>query len=52
LLSPTSLNPQSVAATCGISAMPTFQVWKDGAKANEFVGASKQKLEDMCKMFA
>jgi thioredoxin-like negative regulator of GroEL len=43
---------QSVAAECGISAMPTFQVWKDGAKAADFVGASKQKLEDLCKQFA
>jgi thiol-disulfide isomerase/thioredoxin len=44
--------PQTVAATCGISAMPTFQVWKGGEKAAEFVGASKQKLEDLCKQFS
>ena len=36
---------QSVAALCGISAMPTFQVWKNGEKVQELVGASKEKLK-------
>ncbi len=40
---------QAVAASCGISAMPTFQVWKNGAKAKEFVGASKDKLKALCE---
>mmetsp|Transcript_40463 Transcript_40463/g.67795 ORF Transcript_40463/g.67795 Transcript_40463/m.67795 type:complete len:104 (+) Transcript_40463:143-454(+) len=35
----------SVAASCGVSAMPTFQVWKGGEKVDEMVGASKEKLE-------
>ena len=35
---------QAVAAECGISAMPTFQVWKEGKKLKELVGASKEKL--------
>lgn len=39
---------QDVAAACAISAMPTFQVWKDGAKVDEQVGASKDKLNALC----
>ena len=35
---------QDVAAVCGISAMPTFQVWQEGQKKDELVGASKEKL--------
>lgn len=35
---------QAVAQECGISAMPTFQVWKGGQKVDELVGASKDKL--------
>ena len=35
---------QDVAAVCGISAMPTFQVWQEGEKKDELVGASKEKL--------
>ena len=38
---------QEVASVCGISAMPTFQVWKDGKKVDELVGASKDKLEEL-----
>jgi len=34
-----------VAEECGISAMPTFQVFKNGSKIDEMVGASKDKLE-------
>ncbi|GBF98438.1 thioredoxin H-type [Raphidocelis subcapitata] len=41
-----------VAATCGISAMPTFQVWKNGAKVDEFVGAAKDKLKAFCEKYA
>jgi thioredoxin 1 len=40
---------ESVAAACGISAMPTFQVFKDGKKVDELVGASKDKLRDLVK---
>lgn len=36
---------QEVAEQCRISAMPTFQVWKDGRKVDELVGASKERLE-------
>ena len=38
------VDSQDVAAVCGISAMPTFQVWQDGEKKDELVGASKEKL--------
>merc|ERR1712113_410159 len=41
-----------VAAECGISAMPTFQVWKGGAKVEEMVGASKDKLSALCEKYA
>jgi thioredoxin 1 len=41
-----------VAATCGISAMPTFQVWKNGAKVDEFVGAARDKLKALCEKYA
>ena len=46
-----ALNPlllrivQTVAQECGISAMPTFQVWKGNQKVDELVGASKDKLQ-------
>ncbi|KAJ3413429.1 hypothetical protein HDV05_008070 [Chytridiales sp. JEL 0842] len=33
------------AEACGIRAMPTFQVYKDGKKVGEVVGADKNKLE-------
>ena len=36
---------QDVAQSCGISAMPTFQVWKNGEKKEEMVGADKKNLK-------
>lgn len=36
---------QAVAQECGISAMPTFQVWRGNQKVDELVGASKDKLK-------
>jgi len=33
------------AAAAGISAMPTFQIWQNGAKVDELVGASEEKLK-------
>lgn len=36
---------EDVAASCKITAMPTFQVWKDEAKEDEVVGANPEKLE-------
>jgi thioredoxin-like negative regulator of GroEL len=55
-LTPPPLPPaapaQEVAAACNISAMPTFQVFKNGAKVDEFVGASKDKLKALCDKYA
>jgi len=36
---------EDIAQKCGISAMPTFQCFKDGVKVDELVGASQEKLE-------
>jgi Thioredoxin len=44
--------PQSVAAEAGVSAMPTFQVYVDGKKVEELVGAAKEKLEGLVKKYA
>ena len=33
--------------SCEISAMPTFQFFKDGKKADEVVGASIEKVKEM-----
>eukprot|EP00227_Mantoniella_beaufortii_P012848 CAMPEP_0197583538 /NCGR_PEP_ID=MMETSP1326-20131121/6437_1 /TAXON_ID=1155430 /ORGANISM="Genus nov. species nov., Strain RCC2288" /LENGTH=105 /DNA_ID=CAMNT_0043147779 /DNA_START=74 /DNA_END=391 /DNA_ORIENTATION=+ len=38
-----------VAAECGISAMPTFQLYSNGVKVNELCGADKDKLEALAK---
>jgi len=35
---------EDVAATCGIQAMPTFILFKDGAKVDEMKGANQQGL--------
>lgn len=43
---------QAVAAAAGISAMPTFQVYKDSQKAEELVGASKDKLKALIEKYS
>ena len=40
---------EEVCGTLGISAMPTFQFWKNGSKVQEFVGADANRLEAMLK---
>ena len=35
---------QETAAAVGITAMPTFHVYKDGSKLDELVGASEPEL--------
>lgn len=46
---------EAIAAECGITAMPTFQVWKKSEKGlekvEELVGASKEKLAAMAKKY-
>lgn len=42
---------QAVAGECGISAMPTFQVWRDGQKVEEMVGASRDKLKSLIEKY-
>lgn len=42
---------EDISGKCGISAMPTFQVWKDGKKVKELVGASKEKLKALVAEF-
>jgi len=41
-----------VAAKSGVSAMPTFIIYRDGKKVDEMVGASKDKLEELIKKYA
>lgn len=36
---------EDVAAACGIQAMPTFQVFKGGAKVDEMKGADQAGLK-------
>lgn len=43
---------QAVAVTANISAMPTFQVYKDGEMAEELVGASKERLQSLVAKYA
>lgn len=38
---------QEVAALCGISAMPTFQIFKNGTKVEEMRGADPSGLNAM-----
>lgn len=38
---------QEIAQAEGISAMPTFRVYKQGNQIGELIGASKEKLEQL-----
>ena len=42
----------NVAQECGIRAMPTFQIFKDGKMVEEIVGADPNKLEAAIKKYA
>jgi thioredoxin len=43
---------EEASQKAGISCMPTFQVWKDGAKVDEFSGADEAKLRELVKKYA
>ena len=43
---------ESVAADAGISAMPTFRIYKGGEKVDEMCGADKAKLEALVTKYA
>ena len=38
---------EGTSQKCEISAMPTFQVWKNNSKVDELVGASEDKLRQL-----
>lgn len=40
------------AAEAGVSAMPSFFVYKEGKVVDQMVGASKEKLEELIKKYA
>ena len=39
------------SSEAGVSAMPSFFVYKDGKKCDELVGASKEKLEALVQKY-
>lgn len=41
----------AAASAAGISAMPTFQVWKEGKKVEEFKGADENRLKALVKKY-
>lgn len=41
-----------VAALCNISSMPTFQVFQNGAKVDQMIGANKASLTALVEKYA
>lgn len=42
----------NVSSAAGVSAMPSFYVYKNGEVIDKIVGASKDKLEDLVQKHA
>ena len=42
---------KDVASACGITAMPTFQLYKGGEQVDQIQGANKQALELLIQVF-
>ena len=42
---------EELAEKFNIEALPTFQIFKDGTKTEELVGASKDKLASLCEKY-
>ena len=42
---------QDIIRQCEVSAMPTFQFYRDGKKIDEIVGANPGKLEALIKQY-
>lgn len=43
---------EDITAEAGVSAMPSFFIYKDGVVVDQLVGAAKDKLEAMIKKYA
>lgn len=43
---------EDVSSEAGVSAMPSFYVYKEGKVVEQFVGANKEKLEALVKKYA
>jgi thioredoxin 1 len=42
----------ALAKACGVSCMPTFQVYVNGKKVGGMEGANKEKLEKLAAKYA
>ena len=42
---------EEIAAECGVQAMPTFQVFKGGAKVEEMSGAHQEGLKTLISKY-
>ena len=43
---------EEISSEAGISAMPSFYIYKNGQIVDKLVGASKEKLEELIKKYA
>ena len=42
---------EEMAGKFNVEALPTFQMFKDGKKTDELIGASKDKLASLCEKY-